>query len=48
MRDADKNTRPNRGDVIIVKKSKVRLAAEFFSGVIRLGTVVISIIVLSQ
>ncbi len=48
MRSADKNTRPNRGDVIIVKKSGTRLIAEFFSGVIRLGTVVISIIVLSQ
>jgi len=48
MRSADKNTRPNRGDVIIVKKSSTRLIAEFFGGVIRLGTVVISIIVLSQ
>lgn len=48
MHKADKDTRPNRGDVIIVKKSMTRLVAEFFSGVIKLGTVVVTIIVLTD
>jgi len=47
-RKAAKDARPNRGDVIIVKKSGARLMAEFFNGVIRLGTVVISVIVLTR
>ncbi len=48
VRKTTKDARPNRGDVIIVKKSKVRLAAEFFNGVIRLGTVVISVIIITR
>ncbi|MDZ7859613.1 MAG: SLBB domain-containing protein [Candidatus Krumholzibacteriota bacterium] len=48
VRESSKDTRPNRGDVIIVKKSKKRLIGEFVNGVIRLGTVVISVIVLTR
>jgi protein involved in polysaccharide export with SLBB domain len=48
IRGVAKDARPNRGDVIIVKKSRVRLVGEFFNGVIRLGTVVISIIILTR
>jgi len=47
-RKAGKDSLPKRGDVIIVKKSKAKLFGEFFSGLIRLGTVVISIIVLTK
>jgi hypothetical protein len=47
-RKAGKDAVPNRGDVIIVKKSKTKLFGEFFSGLIRLGTVVITIIVLTK
>lgn len=39
---------PGPGDVVIVKRSRTRLIGEFFSGVIRLGTVVVSIIVLTR
>ena len=39
---------PGRGDVIIVKRSHTRIFGEFFSGLIRLGTVVLSIIVLTK
>ncbi|MCK4236053.1 MAG: SLBB domain-containing protein, partial [Candidatus Krumholzibacteria bacterium] len=47
-RNVGKDTRPNRGDVIIVKRSKRKILGEFFSGLVRLGTVVISIIVLTD
>ncbi len=39
---------PIPGDVIIVKRSRTRILAEFLSGVVRLGTVVVSIIVLTR
>jgi len=48
VRSANSETRPDRGDVIIVKRSKSRIFGEFFSGIIGLGALVISIIALSQ
>ncbi len=39
---------PERGDVIIVKRGKWRIFGDFLGGVIRLGTVVITIIVLTK
>lgn len=38
----------NRGDVIIVKRSRSRIFADVFKGIVTLGTVVISIIVLTE
>jgi protein involved in polysaccharide export with SLBB domain len=48
QRNADRNSRPSRGDIIIVKRSMWSLAGEFFGGLIRIGTVVVSIIVLTR
>lgn len=48
VRTAAGRSYPNRGDVIIVKRSKSTIFGEFFGGLIRLGTVVISIIVLTR
>ncbi len=45
---ADGGYIPKRGDTIIVKKGKARLAAEFFNGLIRLGTLVVTLIVVSR
>lgn len=47
-RRAKGDSYPSRGDVIIVKRSKLKIFGEFFGGLIRLGTVVISIIVLTK
>lgn len=47
-RKASAESRPNRGDVIIVKRSKSRIFGTLVSGFVQLGTVVITIIVLSQ
>ncbi|MCX5754194.1 MAG: hypothetical protein NTW97_11245 [Candidatus Krumholzibacteria bacterium] len=47
-RGVGRDARVNRGDVIVVKKSAYKLFGDFVGGVIRLGTVVISIIVLSN
>ncbi len=47
-RKVGKDDRPERGDIIIVKRSRYRLLGEFLSGVIRLGTVVVTIIVLAK
>lgn len=47
-RGVSRDARPGRGDVIIVKRSTYSIAGEFFSGLIRLGTVVVSIIVLTK
>jgi len=44
----DRNHMPNSGDVIIVKRSKTRIFADIFSGLIGVGTLVISIIALSN
>jgi hypothetical protein len=46
--DTDRNYMPNSGDVIIVKRSKTRIFADIFSGLIGVGTLVISIIALSN
>ncbi len=48
FRKADGQIRPNRGDVIIVKKSKSTLFGNFFSNLVTMGTVVISILVLTE
>ena len=48
LRKGGQNDYPGRGDVIIVKRSRSRILGEFFSGLIRLGTVVVSIIVLTK
>jgi len=48
VRTANGRSYPNRGDVIIVKRSKSKIFGEFFGGLIRLGTVVISILVLTN
>jgi protein involved in polysaccharide export with SLBB domain len=47
-RKASSDSRPNRGDVIVVKRSKSRIFGTLVSGVVQLGTLVITIIVLSQ
>ncbi|MBN1164009.1 MAG: SLBB domain-containing protein [Candidatus Krumholzibacteriota bacterium] len=47
-RKADKNSRPNRGDTIIVKKSKTTIFGSVISSAIQLGMVAISIIVLTK
>jgi polysaccharide export outer membrane protein len=47
-RNVGKDDRPERGDIIIVKRSRYRLLGEFLSGVVRLGTVVVTIIVLAK
>jgi protein involved in polysaccharide export with SLBB domain len=47
-RDAGRDMRINRGDVIVVRKSTYKLFGEFFGGVVRLGTVVISIIIITR
>lgn len=47
-RKAYADSRPNRGDVIVVKRSRSRIFGTLVSGVVQLGAVVITIIVLSQ
>jgi len=47
-RGAHRDVHPSRGDVIIVKRSHYRILGDLLGGVIRLGTVVISIIVLTR
>ncbi len=47
-RNADGDSRPNRGDVIIVKRSKARIFSEFFSGLLGVTAVVISIVALTK
>ena len=47
-RNAGRDTRVYGGDVIVVRKSGYKLFGDLVSGVIRLGTVVISIIVLTR
>lgn len=47
-RGAHRDMHPSRGDVIIVKRSHYRILGDLLGGVIRLGTVVISIIVLTR
>jgi len=45
---ANGSYKPRRGETIIVKTSRTRIFGEFFGGLIRLGTVVVSIIVLTK
>ena len=47
-RKASADSRPNRGDVIVVKRSGSRIFGSLVTGIVQLGTVVITIIVLSQ
>jgi protein involved in polysaccharide export with SLBB domain len=47
-RRADRNTNPNRGDVIIVEKSNYKLVGDFFNSVIKIGALVVSILILTQ
>jgi protein involved in polysaccharide export with SLBB domain len=47
-KSAGRDYRPQRGDVIIVKKSKSHILGNVVDGIIRLGTVVITIIVLTD
>jgi polysaccharide export outer membrane protein len=47
-RRVDRGMHPARGDVIIVKRSAYSIVGEVAGGIIRLGTVVISIIVLTK
>jgi protein involved in polysaccharide export with SLBB domain len=47
-RAASADSRPNRGDVIVVKRSRSQILGSVVSGIVQLGTVVITIIVLSQ
>ncbi|MBU8920366.1 MAG: SLBB domain-containing protein [Bacteroidales bacterium] len=47
-RKGDGQTRPNRGDVIIVKRSKSRVFGSIFSSFVTMGTVILSIIVLTK
>lgn len=47
-RKARRDEKPGRGDAIIVKRSRYRILGEIFSGIIRLGTVVVTIIVLTK
>ena len=43
-----RDAHPDRGDVIIVKKSAYKVFGDFFSGVIRIGTIVVSILILNK
>jgi protein involved in polysaccharide export with SLBB domain len=47
-RSASRDSRPSRGDIIIVKRSIWSLGGELFGGLIRIGTVVVSIYVLTK
>ncbi|MGM0484419.1 MAG: SLBB domain-containing protein [Candidatus Krumholzibacteriota bacterium] len=48
VRDADRNTYPTRGDVIIVQKSRTRVIGDFFGGVLNMAAIVVSILVLTR
>ncbi len=47
-RNVSTDDRPNRGDVIIVKRSKLRVFSEIAFGFIQVGTVVITILALTR
>jgi protein involved in polysaccharide export with SLBB domain len=47
-RNVSSEDRPNRGDVIIVKRSKLRVFSEVAFGLIQVGTVVITILALTR
>ena len=44
----DSSYHPNSGDVIIIKRSKTRIFADIFAGLIGVGTLIISIVALSR
>jgi protein involved in polysaccharide export with SLBB domain len=48
VRDADRDTYPIRGDVIIVQKSRTRIIGDFFGGVLNMAAIVVSILVLTR
>jgi len=48
VREADKNTYPTRGDVIIVEKSRTRVIGDFFGGVLNMAAIVVSILVITK
>jgi protein involved in polysaccharide export with SLBB domain len=47
-RGVGRDAHADRGDVIIVKKSAYKVFGDFFSGVIRIGTIVVSILILNK
>ena len=47
-RNADRNTYPTRGDVIIVQKSRSKIVSDFFGGVLNVAAVVVSVLVLTK
>jgi protein involved in polysaccharide export with SLBB domain len=47
-RKGSPKSRPNRGDVIIVKRSRSKILGQLVSGLAQIGTIVITIIVLSE
>ncbi|MGD1047459.1 MAG: SLBB domain-containing protein [Candidatus Krumholzibacteriaceae bacterium] len=47
-RGVGRDAHPDRGDVVIVKKSAYKVFGDFFSGVIRIGTIVVSILILNK
>jgi protein involved in polysaccharide export with SLBB domain len=47
-RSVGRDAHPDRGDVIIVKKSTYKIFGDFFSGAIRVGTIVVSILILNK
>jgi len=47
-RSVSRDAHPDRGDVIIVKRSTYRIVGDFFGGVIRVGTLVVSILILNK
>jgi len=48
VRAVDRNGHPGRGDVIIVKKSTYKILGDFFGGVVRIGTLIVSILILNK
>ncbi len=46
--NTDSRYHPNSGDVIIIKRNKTRIFADIFSGLIGVGTLIISIVALSR
>ncbi|MCK4350530.1 MAG: hypothetical protein KAX13_06710, partial [Candidatus Krumholzibacteria bacterium] len=47
-RNVSPDDRPNRGDVIIVKRSRLRVFSEIAFGFIQVGTVIITILALTR
>ncbi|HSG29526.1 MAG TPA: SLBB domain-containing protein, partial [Candidatus Krumholzibacterium sp.] len=47
-RNGNGSTRPNRGDVIIVKRSKAKILGGFFSSIVTTSMLVLSIIAVSR